>query len=136
MRQLALPATTGFATSACGIAARPCGGMMDATNIQSDQHCKSIGLDCPLSSLPAVLRHQRMAMSPQAKALTLHAMTNTFGARSTLKVGSRAFEIFRLDALSKAGIDVSRLPYSLRILLEDSSAPRMGSPSPGTTSRH
>jgi aconitate hydratase len=46
-------------------------------------------------------------------------MTDTFGARSTLRVGGRAYEIFRLAALSQAGIDVSRLPYSLRILLED-----------------
>ncbi len=46
-------------------------------------------------------------------------MTNTFGARSTLKVGARAFEIFRLDALARSGIDVRRLPYSLRILLEN-----------------
>ncbi|HET9466492.1 MAG TPA: aconitate hydratase AcnA, partial [Gemmatimonadales bacterium] len=46
-------------------------------------------------------------------------MTNTFGARSTLKVGSRAFEIFRLDAMAAAGIEVQRLPYSLRILLEN-----------------
>ncbi len=46
-------------------------------------------------------------------------MTNTFGARSTLRVGGRTFEIFRLDALIKAGIDVRRLPYSLRILLEN-----------------
>ncbi|MGI8817917.1 MAG: aconitate hydratase AcnA [Gemmatimonadales bacterium] len=46
-------------------------------------------------------------------------MTNTFGARSTLKVDGRTFEIFRLDALRRAGIDVQRLPYSLRILLEN-----------------
>jgi aconitate hydratase len=46
-------------------------------------------------------------------------MNDSFGARSTLKVGSRSFEIFRLDALSRANIDISRLPYSLRILLED-----------------
>jgi aconitate hydratase len=46
-------------------------------------------------------------------------MTNTFGARSTLKSGGRRFEIFRLDALSRAGVDIHRLPYSLRILLED-----------------
>jgi aconitate hydratase len=46
-------------------------------------------------------------------------MTNSFGARATLKVGSRSFEIFRLDALAGAGIDIGRLPYSLRILLED-----------------
>ncbi len=46
-------------------------------------------------------------------------MTDTFGARSTLKVGGRTFEIFRLDALARAGLDVHRLPYSLRILLEN-----------------
>jgi aconitate hydratase len=46
-------------------------------------------------------------------------MTNTFGTRSTLRVGGRAFEIFRLNGLAAAGIDISRLPYSLRILLED-----------------
>src|SRR5215212_7301003 len=46
-------------------------------------------------------------------------MTDSFGARSTLKVGSRSFEIFRLDALTRSGIDITCLPYSLRILLED-----------------
>jgi hypothetical protein len=38
--------------------------MMDATNIQSDKHCKSIWRDCPLSRLPAVLWHQRADMPP------------------------------------------------------------------------
>ncbi|MFL5382016.1 MAG: aconitate hydratase AcnA [Longimicrobiaceae bacterium] len=42
-------------------------------------------------------------------------MADSFGARSTLRVGEREYTIFRLDA---AG-DVSRLPYSLRILLEN-----------------
>jgi aconitate hydratase len=46
-------------------------------------------------------------------------MTDSFGARSTLKTGGRTFEIFRLNALSDAGIEVQRLPYSLRILLEN-----------------
>src|SRR5512142_118016 len=36
--------------------------------------------------------------------------------RSTLTVGDRQYEMYRLDSL---GIDVSRLPYSLRILLEN-----------------
>ena len=45
-------------------------------------------------------------------------MTNSFGARSTLKVGPRAFEIYSLAALARAGMDVQRLPYSLRVLLE------------------
>jgi aconitate hydratase len=44
---------------------------------------------------------------------------NSFGSRATLKVGSREFEIFRLDALDKKGISTAHLPYSLRILLEN-----------------
>jgi len=44
---------------------------------------------------------------------------NSFDARSTLSVGPREYEIFRLDALARAGADISRLPYSLRILLEN-----------------
>jgi len=45
-------------------------------------------------------------------------MKDSFGARSTLEVGGRRYEIFRLGALAGQGYDVSRLPYSLRILLE------------------
>jgi aconitate hydratase len=44
-------------------------------------------------------------------------MKDSFGARSTLDVGGTAFEIFRLDAISEG--HVSRLPYSLKILLEN-----------------
>src|SRR6476620_11749048 len=44
---------------------------------------------------------------------------DSFGARSILTVGSRQYEIFRLDALAKEGVDVTRLPFSLRILLEN-----------------
>jgi aconitate hydratase len=39
-------------------------------------------------------------------------------ARGTLRVGSESFEIFRLDALQDRW-DVARLPYSLRVLLEN-----------------
>ena len=42
-----------------------------------------------------------------------------FGARSTLVVGGRSFRIVRLNALSRAGLPVERLPYSMRILLEN-----------------
>ncbi len=45
--------------------------------------------------------------------------SNTFGAAAQLKVANRPFEIFRLDALEQRGLPVSRLPYSLRILLEN-----------------
>ncbi|MGH1345845.1 MAG: aconitate hydratase AcnA [Nannocystales bacterium] len=45
---------------------------------------------------------------------------NSFGARSTLAVGDKSYEIFRLDVLSKAGIGhVDKLPFSLRVLLEN-----------------
>jgi aconitate hydratase len=44
---------------------------------------------------------------------------NSFGAKSTLRVGSRQYQIFRLDALDKQGISTQHLPYSLRILLEN-----------------
>src|SRR3954470_2199450 len=43
---------------------------------------------------------------------------NSFEARATLKVGDRELEIFRLDAL-QSQYDVARLPFSLKILLEN-----------------
>jgi len=43
---------------------------------------------------------------------------NSFDAKSTLRVGDRELEIFRLDAL-QARYDVARLPFSLKILLEN-----------------
>src|SRR5438445_744343 len=44
---------------------------------------------------------------------------NSFGGRATLKVGGRTYEIFRLDALERRGLSVARLPYSLKILVEN-----------------
>ena len=44
-------------------------------------------------------------------------MKDSFGARSTLDVGSDSYEIFRLDAVKEGHAD--RLPYSLKILLEN-----------------
>jgi len=46
-------------------------------------------------------------------------MSNSFGARSSLRVGDNEYEIYRLDALEQRGVSLSRLPYSLRILLEN-----------------
>jgi len=43
---------------------------------------------------------------------------NSFDARGALKVGDREYEIFRLDAL-QAKYDIARLPFSLKILLEN-----------------
>src|SRR5690349_24983299 len=44
-------------------------------------------------------------------------MTNSYNARSTLKSGDRSYEIWSLAALPKD--KVARLPYSLKILLEN-----------------
>jgi aconitate hydratase len=44
---------------------------------------------------------------------------NSFGARASLRAGGRDYEIYRLDALEKRGLPMARLPYSLRILLEN-----------------
>src|ERR687889_594207 len=43
---------------------------------------------------------------------------NSFDARAELEVGGRTFEIFRLDAL-QSKYDVARLPFSLKVLLEN-----------------
>jgi aconitate hydratase len=44
-------------------------------------------------------------------------MTNSFKARSSLAVGNRSYEIFSLAALPQE--KVARLPYSLKVLLEN-----------------
>jgi len=45
---------------------------------------------------------------------------NSFGSKGTLTVGGNSYTVFRLDSLEKAGVGhVSRLPFSLKILLEN-----------------
>ncbi len=63
---------------------------------------------CGTPSLPGVILF--------CKAIS---MKNSFGSRSLLRVGNREFEIYRLDSLEKQGLKMARLPYSLRILLEN-----------------
>ncbi len=43
---------------------------------------------------------------------------DSFGAKSQLHLGGRNYEVFRLSALADH-VDISRLPYSLKILLEN-----------------
>jgi len=43
---------------------------------------------------------------------------NSFGARDTLEVSGSEYEIYRLDAL-QSDYDVARLPYSIKVLLEN-----------------
>src|ERR1700730_12300371 len=43
---------------------------------------------------------------------------NSFDAKAKLSVGDKTYEIFRLDAL-QAKYDIARLPFSLKVLLEN-----------------
>jgi aconitate hydratase len=43
---------------------------------------------------------------------------NSFGAKAQLTVGERSYDIFRLDVL-QSKFDIARLPYSLKVLLEN-----------------
>jgi aconitate hydratase len=45
---------------------------------------------------------------------------NSFGALDTLRAGDRTYQYFRLGALERSGIaDLARMPFSLKILLEN-----------------
>src|SRR6478735_321893 len=44
---------------------------------------------------------------------------NSFGSRSKLRAGNQEYEIYRLDALEKHNCSPHRLPFSLKILLEN-----------------
>ena len=47
------------------------------------------------------------------------ASQDSFGAKSTLDVDGKSYEIFRLDAVQGEGLDVASLPFSLKVLLEN-----------------
>ncbi len=45
--------------------------------------------------------------------------SNSFGAASTLTVGGSQYRYFALEALEKRGANISRIPYSIKILIEN-----------------
>ena len=47
------------------------------------------------------------------------AQSNSFGAASTLKVGGSEYKYYALEALEKRGANIGRIPYSIKILLEN-----------------
>jgi aconitate hydratase len=50
----------------------------------------------------------------------MNQQINSFDAVDSLRVGQRTYAYFRLDALERAGLtNLARLPYSLKILLEN-----------------
>ena len=53
-----------------------------------------------------------------AQPSTPDAAPDSFGARGTLTVGDASYEIYRIDALADR-FDVARLPYSIKVVLEN-----------------
>jgi len=47
------------------------------------------------------------------------ASADSFGAKGTLDVNGKSYEIYRLDAIEGDGLDVKSLPFSLKVLLEN-----------------
>jgi aconitate hydratase len=59
-------------------------------------------------------------MRVRLKPDTTYMTANTFGTRTEIRVGGQPVQIYSLPALAKAGFaGVSRLPYSMKILLEN-----------------
>ncbi|WP_030485356.1 aconitate hydratase [Nocardioides aequoreus] len=47
------------------------------------------------------------------------ASADSFGAKDTLEVGDKTYEMYRLGAVTGDGLDVESLPFSLKVLLEN-----------------
>src|ERR1700674_5585313 len=45
--------------------------------------------------------------------------TNSFGARSTLTVDGKSYTIYKLDALADHGFSLARMPYSIKVMIEN-----------------
>jgi aconitase A len=61
---------------------------------------------------------------------------DSFKCRKILKVGNKSYVTFSLTAAEKNGLKgISRLPYSMRVLLENLLRYEDGQTSPRTTSR-
>ena len=57
---------------------------------------------------------------PKEKSLMLATSLDSFKSRKTLKVGSKSYAYFSLKAAEKNGLKgISKLPYSLKVLLEN-----------------
>ena len=62
------------------------------------------------------MQSQRSIRGSRIERLSL---MNSFDSKTTLRSGNRAYTIYRLPALTARGFDLSRLPFSLKILLEN-----------------
>jgi len=61
----------------------------------------------------------RTAVRAGPSWIIFSGMTNSYGSRGTLALGGKNYDIYRLQALDKAGTSTQRLPFSLKVLLEN-----------------
>src|SRR5687767_5305916 len=73
----------------------------------------------PRVARPARIPHNQAASNLRESGRYAMQNQDSFGSRARLQVGNRNFEIFRLDALEKRGMNVNRLPFSLKVLAEN-----------------
>lgn len=64
-------------------------------------------------------RQTQRSTGTTSQEMTAVASQDSFGAKSTLDVDGKSYEIFRLDAVEGEGLDVQSLPFSLKVLLEN-----------------
>src|ERR1700710_897258 len=60
-----------------------------------------------------------MAADPRTRGVDSMASTDSFGAKGTLDVDGKSYEIYRLSSVEGDGLDVDSLPFSLKVLLEN-----------------
>src|SRR5436305_1450627 len=65
------------------------------------------------------MRSSYSGSPPSGESCYRDPMNDSFGSRATLRVGGRQLRLARLDALEARGLHISRLPYALRILLNN-----------------
>ena len=61
---------------------------------------------------------RNLSLHPPVRGERLPKM-NSYASRATLKSGNKSYKIYRLPALDARGFNLSRLPFSLKILLEN-----------------
>ncbi len=44
---------------------------------------------------------------------------DSFGARTTLSVDGKKYDIYKLEALERRGFNLSRMPYSIKVMIEN-----------------
>ena len=78
----------------------------------------------------------RGAFAPDPMERTVMTSLDSFKCRKTLKVGAKTYAYYSLPTAEQHGLrGISRLPFSMKVLVENLLRHEDGAPSPRTTSR-